>query len=59
MEVIKVGISFLVLFLFIVIGGLNVQDDIIWLGLCIVLSAFVMHESEIGFDGSDDDEQES
>ena len=56
MEVIKVGISFLVLFLFIVIGGLNVQDDIIWLGLCVILSAFIMHENEIGFGEDDEDE---
>lgn len=45
MGILKLGFSLLMLFLFLTVGKMNVQDDVIWLGLCVLFSAWVMHDT--------------
>ncbi len=44
MEELKLIACMFVLFLFHTVGKLDVQDDMVWLGLCVLLSAYLMHQ---------------
>ena len=45
MGLIKLGIAILILSIFQSKSGLVVTDDMMFLGLCVILSAYVMHET--------------
>lgn len=58
MGAIKLAASMAMLFLFVTIGRLNVSDDMIWIGLCILCSAWIMHETVIKQTYIEEDEDE-
>lgn len=45
MGLLKLGIGLFILFLFQTVAKLNVSDDVLFLGLSVLLSAFVLHET--------------
>lgn len=44
MGTVKLAACLFILFLFQTVGKLNVQDDAVWFGLCVVLSAYLMYQ---------------
>ncbi len=43
---IKLLISVVMLFIFVTKGGMSISDDCVWFGLCMLFSAFILHDSQ-------------
>ena len=45
-DTLKLLACMFILLIFHTVGGMDVQDDTIWLGLCVLLSAYMICQSE-------------